>query len=170
MSIPPIISIWLVQLPQLNATLHQGGIMKQLIISALLGVFLASPAFADWIEDFTINFEAQGIEVAVPKALEEGKNPDDIVEEGLKLTDLNPQNLLKALYCSGADGDDIKQAADKNDISEIIVVAAFKKSVVECGDRVADSQAYTPIARFAGMPSPGGGGGNTYASPNNFQQ
>lgn len=142
--------------------------MKHLIISALLGVFFVSPAFADWIEDFTINFEKHGIEVAVPKALEEGKSPKDIVEEGLKLTDLNPQNLLKALYCSGAAGDDIKQAADENDISEIIVVAAFEKSVVECGDRVADSQAYTPAGGFAGMPSSGGDGGNTYASPSTF--
>lgn len=134
-----------------------------------MGFFFVSPAFADWIEDFAMNFENKGIETAVPKALEAGKTPDDIVEEGLKLTELNPQNLLKALYCSGAAGDDIKAAADKNDISEIIVVAAFKKSVVECGDAVADSQAYTPAGpRFAGPPS-GGGGGNSFASPSTFQ-
>ena len=147
--------------------------MQKLIVSALLGIFIASPALADWIEDFSTNFETQGIEVAVPKALEEGKTPDNIVEEGLKLTDLNPQNLLKALYCSGADGNDIKRAADNNDISEIIVVAAFKKSVVECGDKVADSQAYTPVStgpRFTGMPSPGGSGGSSYASPSTFPQ
>ncbi len=145
--------------------------MKKLVISTILCVLVASPVFADWIEDFTINFQNQGIEVAVPKALEEGKTPEDIVEEGLKLTDLNPQNLLKALYCSGASGDDIKLAADKNGISEIIVVAAFKKSVVECGDQVADTQAYTPVAagpRFAGMPSPGARNGSSFASPSTF--
>ncbi len=145
--------------------------MKKLIISVLLGVFVASPVFADWIEDFSKNFQTQGIEVAVPKALEQGKTPEAIVEEGLKLTDLNPQNLLKALYCSGANGDDIKLAADNNGISEIIVVAAFKKSVVECGDQVADTQAYTPVAtgpRFAGMPAPGAGNGSSYASRSTF--
>jgi hypothetical protein len=144
--------------------------MRKLIISALLSICIASPALADWIEDFSTNVETEGIEVAVPKALEEGKTPDNIVEEGLKLTNLNPQNLLKALYCSGADGDDIKLAADNNDISDIIVVAAFKKSVVECGDKVADSQAYTPVGpRFAGMPSPDGSGGSSFASPSTFQ-
>jgi hypothetical protein len=144
--------------------------MQKLIISVLLSIFIASPALADWIEDFTTNFGTQGIDVAVPKALEEGRSPDNIIEEGLKLTNLNPQNLLKALYCSGADGDDIKQAADNNDISEIIVVAAFKKSVAECGDTVADSQAYTAIApRFVGMPSPNSSSGSSFASPSTFQ-
>jgi hypothetical protein len=143
--------------------------MKRLIISTLLGFFIVSPALADWIEDFSINFEDKGVEFAVPKALEEGKTPSDIIKEGLKLTALNPQNLLKALYCSGADGDDIKIGADANDISEIIVVAAFKKSVVECGDAVADSQAYTPGGpSFAGPPGGGGGGGNSFASPSTF--
>ena len=143
--------------------------MKHIIISTLLGFFLVSPVLADWIEDFSVNFDDKGIEFAVPKALEEGKTPNDIIKEGLKLATLNPQNLLKALYCSGADGDDIKAGADENDISEIIVIAAFKKSVVECGDAVADSQAYTPSGpNFAGPPSPGGGGGGTYASPSTF--
>ena len=108
--------------------------MKRLLISTLLGFFIVSPVLADWIEDFSVNFENQGIEFAVPKALEEGRNPSEIITEGLKLAELNPQNLLKALYCSGAYGDDIKQGADENGISEIIVVAAFKKSVAECGE------------------------------------
>jgi len=142
--------------------------MQRIVISTLLGFFLVTPALADWIEDFSINFEDKGIEYAVPKALEEGKTPYDIITEGVKITALNPQNLLKALYCSGAAGDDIKAGADANDISEIIVVAAFKKSIVECGDAVADSQAYTPSGpSFAGPPS-GGGGGNSFASPSTF--
>ncbi len=143
--------------------------MKRIAILICLGFFFVSPALADWIEDFSMNFEDKGIEKAVPKALEEGRTPNEIVIEGLKLTSLNPQNLLKALYCSGAAGDDIKSAADQNGISEIIVVAAFKKSVVECGDAVADSQAYTPAGpRFAGPPA-AGGGGNSFASPSTFQ-
>ena len=88
------------------------------------------------------------------EALKAGMDPTSIVDEGLKIAGINPQHLLKALYCEGTDGDDVKAAADSAGISDLILVAAFEKSLVECGDAVADSQAYTPIARatFAGMP------------------
>jgi hypothetical protein len=84
---------------------------------------------------------------------------------------LNPQNVLKALYCEGAPGDDIKIAADASGISDLILLAAFDKSVAECGDQVADSQAYTPIAqgpRFAGMPSPATAATTRSVSISNF--
>lgn len=128
--------------------------MKKIIISVLLGVFIASTSFADWIEDFSVNNQSQGIEVAVAEALKAGMDPTSIVDEGLKIADVNPQQILKALYCEGVDGDDVKAAADNAGISDIILIAAFEKSLVECGDAVADSQAYTPVARasFAGMP------------------
>ena len=128
--------------------------MKKIIISVLLGVFVATTSFADWIEDFSVNNQSQGVEVAVAEALKIGMDPTSIVDEGLKIAGINPQQLLKALYCEGVDGDDVKAAADSAGISDIILVAAFEKSLVECGDVVADSQAYTPVARatFAGMP------------------
>lgn len=130
--------------------------MKKLIVSVLLSLLVASPALADWIEDFSVNNETQGIEVAVSEALKAGMNPMMIVDEGLKLAGVNPQQILKALYCEGSDGDDIKAAADSAGISDIILVSAFEKSIAECGDAVADSQAYTPVAQrpsFAGMPA-----------------
>ncbi len=131
-----------------------GEIMKKIMISALLGVFVASASFADWVEDFSVNNQTQGIEVAVAEALKAGMDPTSIVDEGLKIANVNPQHILKALYCEGVDGDDVKAASDSAGISDIILVAAFEKSLVECGDAVADSQAYTPVARatFAGMP------------------
>ena len=129
--------------------------MKHIIISAFLSILLVSPALADWIEDFNVNLDTQGIEVAVAKALEEGKTPTEIVDRATQIEGLNPQNVLKALYCEGAAGDDIKIAADTAGISELILLAAFDKSVAECGDAVADSQAYTPVGpSFAGLPSP----------------
>lgn len=129
--------------------------MKHIIISTFLSILLVSPALADWIEDFNVNLDTQGIEVAVAKALEEGKTPTEIVDRATQIEGLNPQNVLKALYCEGAAGDDIKIAADTAGISELILLAAFDKSVAECGDAVADSQAYTPVGpRFAGLPSP----------------
>jgi hypothetical protein len=86
---------------------------------------------------------------------------------------LNPQNLIKALYCGGVRGDDIRAAANKAGISDMLVVAAFEQSVAECGDQVADAQAYTPAntnnaSSFAGIPSAGVSGGSSYASPSTF--
>ena len=129
--------------------------MKHIIISTFLSILLVSPALADWIEDFNVNLDTQGIEVAVAKALEEGKTPTEIVDRAMQVEGLNPQNVLKVLYCEGAAGDDIKIAADTAGISDLILLAAFDKSVAECGDAVADSQAYTPVGpRFAGVPTP----------------
>lgn len=129
--------------------------MKHLILSILLSIFLASTAMADWIEDFDISFATQGIEIAVEKALGEGKTPAEIINHSIEIEGLNPQNVLKALYCEGVAGDDIKNAAYVAGISELILLAAFDKSVAECGDAVADSQAYTPVGpSFSGFPSP----------------
>lgn len=145
--------------------------MKKSIALGFLGVFIASISFADWIEDFSINNQNEGIEVAVAEALKIGKDPTSIVEEGLKIPGINPQHILKALYCEGSDGDDVKAAADAAGISDIILVSAFEKSIAECGDAVADSQAYTPVAtgpRFAGMPRASSTTTRVYASSSNF--
>jgi hypothetical protein len=77
------------------------------------------------------------------------------------------------LYCAGVKGNDIKSASDEAGISDIVLVAAYEKSIAECGDKVVDTQAYTPVnvagPSFAGMPSPGAPGGSTYASPSTFK-
>ncbi len=148
-----------------------GGIMKKSILSAFLGIFIASTAFADWIEDFSTNNQNEGIEVAVAEALKIGKDPTSIVEEGLKIPGINPQHILKALYCEGSDGDDVKVAADASGISDIILISAFEKSIAECGDAVADSQAYTPAITgpsFAGIPTTRTSTSQRLASPSSF--
>lgn len=146
--------------------------VKKIIISTLLVLLISSPALADWIKDFSVNNESQGIEVAVAEALKAGKNPTMIVDEGLKIAGVNPQHILKALYCEGSDGNDVKAAADSAGISDIILVAAFEKSIAECGNAVADTQAYTPVANrptFAGMPTGGRfGDPRSIASPSTF--
>ncbi len=101
--------------------------MKKIIISTLLGIFVATSSFADWIENFSVNNQTQGVEVAVAEALKAGMDPTSIVDEGLKIAGINPQHLLKALYCEGTDGDDVKAAADSAGISDLILVAAFEK-------------------------------------------
>ncbi len=139
--------------------------MKKIVIACLLVLMSVSVAFAEWLVDFRDIYVKQGIDKAVVSALKEGANPDLIVENGLKLEGLNPENLVKALYCAGAKGQDIRDAAKKYDISELIVAAGFKKSVAECADKVADSQAYTPVATGPSFTGPSTGPSGTFASP-----
>lgn len=142
--------------------------MKRLLISLCIVVVVTGVSYAEWQVDFEDSYFNNGIDQAVIDALKEGATPDSIVERGLILEGLNPQNLVMALYCAGAKGNDIKGAAEKHEISEMVVTAGYKKSVVECGDAVADSQAYTPTSSgFSGGRSAGGGGG-TFASPSTF--
>jgi hypothetical protein len=146
-----------------------GGNMKKITFTMLFCLLIASVAHADWVENFYSLFKSKGIEPAVTQALKEGNGPSAIIHEGLKLDGLNPQNLLKALYCAGVKGDDIKVASDEAGISDILLVAAYEKSVAECGDQLADTQAYTPVGpSFAGIPSPGTGG-KSYGSPSAFK-
>lgn len=118
--------------------------MKRFFLACVLVLCTVSIACAAWLVDFRNTYIAEGIDKAVENALKEGTTPDLIVENGLDLEGLNPQNLVKALYCAGANGQDVRAAAGKYNISEVIVAAGYKKSVAECGDVVADTQAYTP--------------------------
>lgn len=127
--------------------------MKRFLAAGLLVLFSVSVVCAEWLVDFRDTYVSQGIDKAVENAMKEGKTPDLIVENGLALEGLNPQNLIKALYCAGAQGLDIREAAEKYKVSELIVAAGFQQSKAECGDMVADAQAYTPVAEgpsFAG--------------------
>lgn len=131
--------------------------MKKIFLAALLVVATVSVAFAEWLVDFKENYSKIGIDKAVVEAMKEGATPDAILQNGLTFEGLNPQNLIKALYCAGAKGDEVKAAADQYEVSEVVLVAGYKKAVEECSDQVVDSQAYTPVAgpAFAGVPSPG---------------
>jgi hypothetical protein len=141
--------------------------MKKIIIAVLIVGFTSSLAWAEWLVEFNDNYSNRGIDIAVEEAMKAGITPDAIVENGLALNELNPQNLVKALYCAGAKGQDVVDAAEKYGISELIVAAGFKKSVEECADKIADTQAFTPAAQrgpaFSDTPSSGGGDSN--ASP-----
>jgi hypothetical protein len=147
--------------------------MKKHIIGCLLILSIATVALAEWkVEVFKENYAKEGIDQAVIDAMKEGALPVQIVETGLELEGLNPQNLVKALYCAGANGQDITSAALKYEISEEIIAAGYKKSVEECGEQVADSQAYTPVAAgrpsFGGSPTPSSG--SFPASIDSFEQ
>lgn len=139
--------------------------MKKLWFAFFLVVFGASVACAEWMVDFKNTYVKEGIDQAVERALKDGQSPDAIVEFGVAIEGLNPQNLVRALYCAGANGQDVRAAADKFGISEPIVIAGYKKAIDECGDRVADAQAYTPVATGPSFATPTGGRGGSFASP-----
>jgi hypothetical protein len=132
---------------------------KQVLLVSVLVLFSVTLAMAEWLKDFRDIYASEGIDPAVVEALKQGADPYQIMENGLQLEGLNPQNLVKAMYCAGIRGDDIRAAGNQYGVTDIIVVAGYKKSVEECGDRLVDTQAYTPTATvvsFAGPPAPGG--------------
>jgi len=127
--------------------------IKIFLITTCL-VLTATFSAAGWLEDFKNVFLDSGIDEAVVEALKQGAVPDDIMENGLRFEELNPQNLVKAMYCGGIRGDDIRASGQKHDVSDIIIVAGYKKSVEECGDQVVDTQAYTPTASVISFAGP----------------
>jgi hypothetical protein len=139
--------------------------MKKIAIACLLVLFTCSIAFAEWLVDFQNTYVKQGIDKAVVVALKGGASPNLIVENGLQIQGLNPENLVKALYCAGVKGQDIRDAAAKWNISKLIIAAGYKKSISECTGVIADSQAYTPVATGPSFVTPSGGESGGYASP-----
>ncbi len=128
-------------------------------MTGAIAIVLLTSTFvlAEWLVDFRDVYFEKGIDAAVIEALKQGATPDGIMENGLLLEELNPQNLVKAMYCGGIRGDDIKAAGDLFGVTDIIIVAGYKKSVEECAGAVVDSQAYTPVGvrvSFRGAPPP----------------
>jgi hypothetical protein len=118
---------------------------KYLLLTVVMVLGMATLACAEWLTDFRDIYQREGIDPAVVEALKQGVQPVQIMENGLLLEGLNPQNLVKAMYCAGIRGDDIRAAAQQYGVTDLIVVAGYNKSVEECGDRVVDTQAYTPV-------------------------
>ncbi|MCK5016104.1 MAG: hypothetical protein KAS32_03450 [Candidatus Peribacteraceae bacterium] len=134
----------------------------------LLILLNSSPVFAGWQTTFDYNYKTKSIGHAVIVALYDGITPIQIVDRGLTFEGLNPQNLIMALYCSGVKGSDVREASIQGGISTHILLAGYKKSIVECSDTLADSQAYTPTPTgFSGGRSPSSGG-SSFASPSTF--
>lgn len=144
--------------------------MKKIMVAVVILLVTSTLALAEWLVDFKNTFFNEGIDNAVELAMEEGITPDLIVENGLQLEGLNPANLIKALYCAGAQGQDVREAAEKWEISEVIVAAGYKKSIAECSDQVADTQAFTPVATATSFVSIDSGGGGDNASLSAFPQ
>ena len=148
--------------------------MKRILFAVIFTALFCTVASAEWQEDFNKNYTGQGTEQAVKAALEKGVDPDSIVRQARSLEGMNLQKLVTVFYCAGVRGQDIRNAAADNEISETIVTAGYKASLVECRDAVVRSHGYTPVANeFGGArrarAGGGGGGGKTYGSPSKFQ-
>ncbi len=149
--------------------------MKHISIATIFCLFWIGTAHAEssWQDTFYSTFQESGIQYAVPEALEQGITPDAIIKEGLTFAGVSPQGMLKALYCAGADANDIKTASLANGIPERVLVVAYEKSVDECDDLIEAPEAYSPYAAgsgtgFGGNPTPGNsplGGSGNLASP-----
>ena len=147
--------------------------MKIFSIVTLFCILCTATAYASWQDVFQSIYQAEGTQQAVAKALEEGASPEAIITFFLTIEEKNnAQDLLSALYCSGADGNDIKKASNGAGIATEILVSGYEKSVAECGDAVQTTAAITPEEtglKFTGMPSPAnsaiGGADSSYASP-----
>jgi len=126
--------------------------MRKMMAVAVLVLMTSTLAFAEWFVDFENTFKQNGIDDAVEQAMEEGIGPNQIVENGVGLEGLNPTNLIKALYCAGAPGQDVKAAAQQYGISDLLIAAGYKKSIAECGERVTDVQPFTPVAVARSFP------------------
>jgi surface antigen len=144
--------------------------MKKFIAALIIVGLSVSVASADWLGEFKKSYQEKNLDIAVEKAYKGGVSPDDITKNSLDIATVNPQNLVKALYCAGVTGQDVYTACQNNNISELILAAGFKKSKEECGDMVTDTQPYTP----GGAQGRGFGGANRgqrgkpYASPSGF--
>lgn len=126
--------------------------MKKFAMIVAVLLVTSSVALAEWLVDFKDTYRQKGIDEAVERAMKEGIAPDSIVENGLMFDGLNPTNLIKALYCAGAQGQDVREAAEQYGISDLMVAAGYKKSIAECGDKIADAQAFTPVVTAKSFP------------------
>ncbi len=127
-------------------------------------------AISGWVANFVSTYDKHGIYQAVADVFKEGHTPDEITTNALdNIENINPQNVVAALYCAGAKPEDIRAACKESGISEMILIAGFETAKTVCGDAITDTQAYTPTGpNFAGIPGGGGGEGMAYGSPSGF--
>jgi hypothetical protein len=140
--------------------------MKNISFVLFLCIFWAATACAedtDWKGLFDSTYQDTGIQVAVEKVLKEGVTPENIIHQGLTIEGLLAQDIVKALYCAGVEGEDIELACQVIGIPELIVVTAYEKATEECFDPVNPTKSVTPA--FIGAHTSGGSSGGSYASP-----
>jgi len=125
--------------------------MKKFLIGFIFFFILPPMAFSAWTDDFLHIEEQEGLDNAVETALHNGISPQDIllfVETNKKISQ---DMTLRALYCSGADPNQISHAATEVGVKKKEIKKVLKKSIAECGKELAidhriDSKIYASPA------------------------
>lgn len=146
--------------------------MKKALVLLMFVLFCASGAQAEMQPDyFNRLYRDSGLDDAVLAVVKEGVHPEAIVKDGMQIEEINPANLVKALYCAGVQGADVRDASKKNGISEAMVAAGYKKSLAECKEAFSgndQTQAFTPVATGTGFVSVSSGDNSGNVSPSEF--
>jgi hypothetical protein len=126
-------------------------------------------AIAEWVADFKETYDEHGIYQAVAEVFDDGRTPHEITTDAfVAVKDINPQNLVAALYCAGAKHEDIRLASEDAGFSEMILVSGFETAKTVCGDENLDTQAFTPNkSDFASVPG-AEVSGRTFGSSSDF--
>lgn len=132
---------------------------------AYTAIVPGAAAVAEWVADFEDSFKKNGVYQAVAEVFGEGYTPLEILTHGMDMEGMNPQNLIAAIYCAGAEPEHIRQATEELGLSELILLAGFKTAKTVCEDVVTDTQAYTPVVTGFSGPPAGGDNAGTYGSP-----
>jgi len=111
-------------------------IFCMMVLAALMILSGAGVAQAGWQEDFVSDYDAFGMSVAVEEALNNDITSDEILSFVISNSEqFETKKGLKALYCAGADRDDVREAANKLGITVEDVSVALEESIAECGDK-----------------------------------
>ncbi|MCI5120164.1 MAG: hypothetical protein D3908_03025, partial [Candidatus Electrothrix sp. AUS4] len=111
-------------------------IFCMMVLMALMILSGAGVAQADWKKDFVSDNDAFGMSVAVEEALNNDITSDEILSFVISNSEqFETKKGLKALYCAGADRDDVREAANKLGITVEDVSVALEESIAECGDK-----------------------------------
>ncbi len=108
--------------------------MGYLARGLLLLAFLAPlSALAGWMDRFEEEALGFGMETAVENALDDDVTVRDILGYAVSHRELfNESVVLRALYCAGADREEVREEADRLGISVEEVSVALEEAIAEC--------------------------------------
>jgi len=105
---------------------------KNILIILCLLLAVPSLAFADWAETFINDYNKLGLDRSVEIALADNVTPEAIIDLVINNDEINNKATFKALYCAGANRDEIHDAAVKLHVSEVELAKALEESIAEC--------------------------------------
>lgn len=153
--------------------------MKKTVFFVLISLFAAftvnlaiaaAAPVAGWRAAFIQTFKKEGLLIASTDALAKGVPTADLTKAALKLTNINPFNVIKVIVIAGGQSDIVLKAAIESGVSSIITLAAIAEGhEIRSGKKVPQTITIEPPAPApdltvsAGLP--GGASGGGYISP-----